>query len=100
MEKLAKTKTKTNVKTDAKTSTMIPPIIQHPFTTFAGAKLIYLPHTHQPIKQMFHLIKAWLRQHEAEAVWLELRPWLIHQAVESVSAESAEGWILNCGYSF
>ena len=27
-------------------------------------------------------------------------PWLIHQAVESVSAESAEGWILNCGYSF
>jgi hypothetical protein len=25
---------------------------------------------------------------------------LIHQAVASVSAESAEGWILNCGYSF
>jgi len=68
-----------------------------------GAKLIYLPPyspDFNPIEQTFHSIKAWLRRHEAEAVRPEVRPWLIHQAVASVSAESAEGWILNCGYSF
>jgi hypothetical protein len=79
-------------------------IIQlHSLTTFAGAKLIYLPPyspDFNPIEQTFHSIKAWLRRHEAEAARPEVRPWLIHQAVESVSAESAEGWILNCGYSF
>jgi hypothetical protein len=69
----------------------------------AGAKLIYLPPyspDFNPIEQAFHSIKAWLRRHEAEAIRPEVRPWLIHQAVASVSAESAEGWILNCGYSF
>lgn len=69
----------------------------------AGAKLIYLPPyspDYNPIEQAFHSIKAWLRRHEAEAVRPEVRPWLIHQAVASVTAESAEGWILNCGYSF
>ena len=71
--------------------------------TFAGAKLIYLPPyspDFNPIEQTFHSIKAWLRRHEAEAARPEVRPWLIHQAVEYVSAESAVGWILNCGYSF
>ena len=75
----------------------------HLLTTPAGAKLIYLPPyspDFNPIEQTFHSIKAWLRRHEAEAVRPEVRPWLIHQAVASVSAESAEGWILNCGYSF
>jgi len=69
----------------------------------AGAKLIYLPPyspDFNPIEQTFHSIKAWLWRHEAEAIRPEVRPWLIHQAVASVSAESAEGWILNCGYSF
>ena len=78
-------------------------IIQlHPLTTFAGTKLNYLPPyspDFNPIEQTFHSIKAWLRRHEAEAALPEVRLWLIHQAVESVSTGSSVGWILNCGYS-
>jgi len=33
-----------------------------------------------------------LGSHEAEAVRPEAGSWLVHQAVESVSAESTEGW--------
>ena len=69
----------------------------------AGAKLIYLPPyspDFNPIEQAFHSIKAWLRRHEAEAVLPETRPWLIQQAVMSVTVEDAEGWIINSGYSF
>ena len=77
-------------------------IIQlHPLTTFAGAKLNYLSLyslDFNPIKQTFHLIKVWLWQHEAETAQLEVHPWLIHQVVDSVLAESAVGWILNCRY--
>jgi len=68
-----------------------------------GAKLIYLPPyspDFNPIEQAFHSVKAWLRRHEAEAVLPEARPWLIQQATMSVTAEDAEGWILNSGYSF
>jgi hypothetical protein len=68
-----------------------------------GAKLIYLPPyspDFNPIEQAFHSIKAWLRRHEAEAVLPETRPWLIQQAVMSVTVEDAEGWIINSGYSF
>jgi hypothetical protein len=65
------------------------------------AKLIYLPPyspDYNPIEQTFSSIKAWLRRHEAEALRPEARPWLIHQAALSVTAEDALGWILNCGY--
>lgn len=51
-----------------------------------------------PIEQAFSCIKAWLRRHEAEAVSPEIRPWLIHQAIASITWEQAEGWIQNCGY--
>jgi transposase len=76
-------------------------LIRTDFTT--GAKLIYLPPYSpdlNPIEQAFHLVKAWLRRHEAEAVLPEARPWLIQQAIMSVTVEDAEGWILNSGYSF
>jgi hypothetical protein len=55
-----------------------------------------------PIEQAFHSIKPWLRRHEAEAISSsEVRPWFIElRAVASVSTESAEEGILNCGYSF
>ncbi|KAJ8582388.1 hypothetical protein M405DRAFT_692543, partial [Rhizopogon salebrosus TDB-379] len=54
-----------------------------------------------PIEQAFHSIKPWLRRHEAEAISSsEVRPWFIElRAVASVSTESAEEGILNCGYS-
>ncbi|TDL16343.1 hypothetical protein BD410DRAFT_702329, partial [Rickenella mellea] len=64
--------------------------------------LIYLPPyspDFNPIEQCFHSIKAWLRRHESEAVSAAVRPWLIHQAAASVTADNAEGWIINCGYS-
>ncbi|KJA12883.1 hypothetical protein HYPSUDRAFT_152189, partial [Hypholoma sublateritium FD-334 SS-4] len=65
--------------------------------------LIYLPPyspDFNPIEQAFHSIKCWLRRQEAQAVSAEVRPWLIHQAIDTVTQEMAEGWIQNCGYSF
>jgi len=72
-------------------------------TTSTGAKLIYLPPyspDFNPIEQSFHSLKAWLRRHEVQAVNPECRPWLIHQAADSLTPEMAGSWILNCGYSF
>ena len=68
-----------------------------------GAKLIYLPPyspDFNPIEQAFHTIKSWLRRHEAQATSPEVRPWLIHRAMEVITEEMAIGWIENCGYSF
>lgn len=70
---------------------------------YPGAKLIYLPPyspDFNPIEQSFHSLKAWLRRHENEAVNDAVRPWLIHQAAESITSNMAQGWISNCGYSF
>nr|GAT48928.1 transposase domain-containing protein [Mycena chlorophos] len=67
-----------------------------------GARVIYLPPYSpdlNPIEQAFSAIKAWLRRHEAQAIRPDVRPWLIHQATASVTADDAKGWILNCGYS-
>lgn len=67
-----------------------------------GARLIYLPPYSpdlNPIEQAFHSIKAWLRRHESEATSEDIRPWLVHQAAEAVTAEEADAWIFNCGYS-
>ncbi|TFK19540.1 hypothetical protein FA15DRAFT_562640, partial [Coprinopsis marcescibilis] len=64
--------------------------------------LVYLPPyspDFNPIEQGFHSIKSWLRRHEGLAVNADVRPWLIHQARESISSEMACGWIKNCGYS-
>jgi hypothetical protein len=69
----------------------------------SGAKLVYLPPyspDFNPIEQAFHSIKAWLRRHEAQVILPEVRPWLIEQAAMAVTPEDAEGWIINCGYSF
>lgn len=77
----------------------IPEILKVDFSI--GAKLIYLPPYSpdmNPIEQAFHTIKAWLRRHEAEATSPEARPWLMHQAIASISSEHALGWITNCGY--
>ena len=68
-----------------------------------GAKLVYLPPyspDFNPIEQSFHSLKAWLLRHENEAVNDAVRPWLIHQAAESITPDMAQGWISNCGYSF
>jgi len=70
-------------------------------SSFTEARLIYLPPyspDFNPIEQTFHSVKAWLRRHEREATCAAVRPWLIHQAIASVTAEMAEGWIGNCGY--
>lgn len=81
----------------------IPPRLFGMLNVVLGARLIYLPPYSpdlNPIEQAFHSIKAWLRRHESEAVRPEVRPWLIEQAVASVSRENAEGWIENCGYEW
>ena len=51
-----------------------------------------------PIEHAFHTVKAWLRRHEAEAINPAARPWLIHQAIASITPDHALGWITNCGY--
>jgi transposase len=72
------------------------------YSAIPGAKVVYLPPYSpdlNPIEQTFSAIKAWLRRHEAEALRLDARPWLIHQATMAVTTNDAEGWIINCGYS-
>ena len=71
-------------------------------TTHTGTKLIYLPPYSpdlNPIEQAFSSIKAWLHCHEAQAMNAAVRPWSIHQAIDSISVNDAEGWIQNCGYT-
>lgn len=51
-----------------------------------------------PIEQAFSSVKAWLRRNEGRATLPEVRPWLIHEAMESVTEDKAWGWISNCGY--
>jgi transposase len=53
-----------------------------------------------PIEQAFHSMKAWLQRHEAEVLQPETRPWLIQQAMMSITIEDVDGWIKNSGYSF
>lgn len=68
-----------------------------------GAELIYIPlysPDMNPIEQSFSAIKAGLRRHEDEAIRPEVRPWLIHRAIFSVTEYDAVGWIANCGYSW
>ncbi|KIK93181.1 hypothetical protein PAXRUDRAFT_145649 [Paxillus rubicundulus Ve08.2h10] len=76
-------------------------VVAHPQRFYAGAKLIYLP-PYSPdfnlIGQAFSSIKAWLWCHEREALTSQVRSWLIHQAVMSVSPEDVESWIINCRY--
>ena len=74
---------------------------RHSRGNFVGALLVYLPPyspDFNPIEQAFHSMKAWLRRHESEAVNPDVRPWLIHQAMLSVTSSDAVGWITNCGY--
>ena len=72
-------------------------------THIAGARLVCLP-PYSPdfnsIKQSFYTIKAWLQRHEAETINLDVHPWLIHQALSSVTPKMAQRWIENCGYKF
>jgi len=66
-----------------------------------GAHLVYLPPyspDFNPIEEAFSSIKAWLRRHEGEYDNPAKLPWLIHQAVLSVSAGMAIGWFSDCGY--
>jgi transposase len=70
-------------------------------TPATGARLVYLPPYSpdlNPIEEAFSAIKAWLRRHEHEFVDAAAMPWLIHQAVLSVSTEDAIGWYGDCGY--
>ncbi|KAG2137228.1 hypothetical protein BD769DRAFT_1351910, partial [Suillus cothurnatus] len=53
-----------------------------------------------PIEQAFHSMKAWLQRHEAEVLQPETCPWLIQQAMMSITIEDVDGWIKNSGYSF
>jgi len=69
--------------------------------TASGACLIYLPPYSpdlNPIEEAFSSIKAWLRRHENEYDNPEKLPWLIHQAIDSVTAAKAIGWFRDCGY--
>ncbi|KAJ3503155.1 hypothetical protein NMY22_g18348 [Coprinellus aureogranulatus] len=66
-----------------------------------GARLIYLPPyspDFNPIEEAFSAIKAFLRREEANFTSPDQIPWLVTQAVASVSAEDALGWFYDCGY--
>jgi hypothetical protein len=63
--------------------------------------LIYLPPyspDFNPIEEAFSSIKAWLRRHEAMYDTPEKLPWLIDQAVRSVTPAMALKWFRDCGY--
>jgi len=73
----------------------------HPLIHIIGAHLVYLPPYSpdlNPIEEAFSSIKAWLRRHEVRFGSEDQLPWLIYQAITSVSAESAFGWFADCGY--
>lgn len=65
------------------------------------ARLIYLPPyspDFNPIEEAFSAIKAWLKRNEGLMTGTEQLPWLVHQAVFSITAEDALGWFDDCGY--
>jgi hypothetical protein len=69
--------------------------------SYPGARLVYLPPYSpdlNPIEEAFSSIKAWLRRHEGDFEHERQLPWLIHQAVASVTAADAIGWFGDCGY--
>jgi len=66
-----------------------------------GARLIYLPPyspDFNPIEEAFSSIKATLRRNERYFTGTEQIPWLVNQAIASISAEDALGWFADCGY--
>jgi transposase len=68
---------------------------------FTGAKLIFLPPyspDFNPIKQAFSSIKAWLRRHEAGALTVQERLYLMYQAAREVSSLDALSYARNFGY--
>lgn len=82
-------------------SQFILPLIPHTF--LVGAKLCYVPPyspDFNPIEQAFSSMKSWLKRHTpARHVEPETRPWLIHQALMSITPGDAQGWIMNSGYA-
>lgn len=91
----------TNVVRDMQMGHCICSTIHNFLVAMIGAKLVYLPPYSpdmNPIELTFSSIKAWLQRHEAEACRPEVRPWLIHRAIEQVTVEKALGWIKRCGY--
>ncbi|ELU42805.1 transposase domain-containing protein [Rhizoctonia solani AG-1 IA] len=67
-----------------------------------GAKLCYLPPyspDFNPIEEAFSKAKSWLRRHNTQLIEPAQHPWLIHQAMLSITPDNALGWIENCGYS-
>jgi hypothetical protein len=68
----------------------------------SGAQLVYLPPyspDFNPIEEAFSSIKAWLHRNEALLHdSLERLPWLIDQAVRSVTPAMAMKWFRDCGY--
>jgi len=71
------------------------------WTTNTGAHLIYLPPyspDFNPIEEAFSAVKAWLQQHKGEYDSPENLPWLIHQAIDSVTPSNAIAWFRDCGY--
>ena len=66
-----------------------------------GAWLIFLPPyspDFNPIEEAFSAIKAFLRRHEAYFTGPEQIPWLVSQAVVSISSDDALGWFSDCRY--
>jgi len=66
-----------------------------------GARLIYLPPyspDFNPIEEAFSSIKASLRRNEMYFTGTERIPWLVNQAIASISEEDALGWFADCGY--
>lgn len=66
-----------------------------------GARLVHLPPYSpdlNPIEQAFSYVKVWLRQREDEGRNPNAIPWLIHQALESITPKQAEEWARKSGY--
>ena len=51
-----------------------------------------------PIEETFSCIKASLRRKNKYYTDASKLPWLIHEAVSSITPDMALGWFADCGY--
>lgn len=66
-----------------------------------GALLLYLPPYSpdlNPIEEAFSCIKASLRRNNKHYVDASKLPWLIHEAIASITPDMSLGWFADCGY--
>lgn len=68
---------------------------------FLGGRLIYLPPyspDYNPIEEAFSVLKAFLQRRESCFTGPDQIPWLVNEAIASITPEDAISWFADCGY--